>query len=191
VDEAIRLRIVQTAAELFHAKGYRNVTLSELATRLGMSKKTMYVYFSGKEQIAAAVLDNTMAAIRERIAEHTHLVGDPLQVLGETFRSIKQEIVKLSPLFLDDIQRYMPEQWQKVEVFRAKQLTFIERLLQEAHQAGLTRNLNPKLAAVLISESIQAFIRPDFAAKHGATPHDVAETIFILFIEGIRIKNDQ
>jgi AcrR family transcriptional regulator len=188
VDDAIRIRIVQAAAELFHAKGYRNVTLSELAIRLGISKKTMYVYFTSKEQIAAAVLDRTMDAIRKRIAERTTMAGDPLQVLSETLRNIKQELVKLSPIFLDDIQKYIPEQWQKVETFRAKQLLFIEGLLQDAYQAGLIRDLNPHIAAVLITESILAFIRPDFAAKHGSTPHEIADTIFTLFIEGIRIK---
>jgi AcrR family transcriptional regulator len=190
VDEVIRIRIVQTAAELFNTKGYRNVTLSELAERLGMSKKTLYLYFDGKEQIAGAVLENTMTAIAGKITELTQREGDPLGSLRDTFEGIKHELIKLSPLFLEDVQKYIPELWQRIEAFRAGQLSFIEGLLQQAHQAGLIREINPRLVAALMSESIQTFLRPDFAAKHGVTTFDVVETLLVMLIDGIRIPQN-
>lgn len=190
MDETMRIRIVQTAAELFYLKGYRSVTLSELAKRLGMSKKTLYMYFSGKEQIAAAVMENTMAAIRGRIDESLRLEGDPLHILRDTLQGVKQEIVKLNPVFLEDVQKYIPELWARIEAFRTVQLTFLEKLLIQAQQAGVIRDIDPRVAAVLMSEMVQTFLRPDFAAKHGFTTTDVAETLFIMFTEGLRIHND-
>lgn len=190
MDEAMRIRIVQTATDLFHKKGYRSMTLSELSAQLGMSKKTLYVYFSGKEQIAAAVLENTMAAISAGIDESTRQAGDPLHLLRDTLHGVKQEIVKLNPMFLEDIQKYIPELWERIEAFRAGQLTFIEKLLVQAQQAGLIRNVDPRVAAVLMSESVQTFLRPDFASKHGFTTFDVAETLLVMFTEGLRIHND-
>lgn len=186
----MRIRIVQTATDLFHKKGYRSMTLSELSAQLGMSKKTLYVYFSGKEQIAAAVLEITMAAISARIDESTRQAGDPLHLLRDTLYGVKQEIVKLNPMFLEDIQKYIPELWDRIEAFRAGQLTFIEKLLVQAQQAGLIRNVDPRVAAVLMSESVQTFLRPDFASKHGFTTIDAAETLLVMFTEGLRIHND-
>jgi AcrR family transcriptional regulator len=190
VDEAMRIRIIKTAADLFHKKGYRSMTLSELSAQLGMSKKTLYVYFSGKEQIAAAVLENTMAAISARIDESTRQAGDPLHLLRDTLYGVKQELVKLNPMFLEDIQKYIPELWERIEAFRTGQLTFIEKLLVQAQQAGLIRNVDPRVAAVLMSESVQTFLRPDFASKYGFTTIDVAETLLVMFTEGLRIHND-
>ncbi|MEK3915250.1 TetR/AcrR family transcriptional regulator [Paenibacillus sp. FSL H7-0331] len=190
MDEAMRIRIVQTATDLFHKKGYRSMTLSELSAQLGMSKKTLYVYFSGKEQIAAAVLENTMAAISARIDESTRQAGDPLHLLRDTLYGVKQEIVKLNPMFLEDIQKYIPELWDRIEAFRAGQLTFIEKLLVQAQQVGLIRNVDPRVAAVLMSEIVQTFLRPDFASKHGFTTIDAVETLLVMFTEGLRIHND-
>jgi AcrR family transcriptional regulator len=192
VDEAARSRILDAASELFYAKGYRNVTLSELAARLGMSKKTLYLYFEGKEDMAGAVLDRTMQAIARKVAEVTaRRHDDPIQLLGETFIGIKQEIMKLNPVFLEDVQKYIPGMWVKLEAFRAGQLIFIEGLLKQAQQTGLIRDINPKLVSAIMMDSIQAFVRPDFAAKHGVTMIDVADTLFSLFTNGIRMKNDK
>lgn len=190
MDEMIRERIVQSASELFHAKGYRNVTLSELSERLGISKKTLYLYFDGKEQIAEAVLNRTLEAIAGKIAiVKQRQEENPIELFHNVFTELKQEMLKLNPLFLEDIQRFIPGLWERVEAFRARQLTFIEDLLQEAQQKGLLRDVNPHLVSVLLFENIQTFVRPDFAAKHGVAPFDVADTLFLLFVEGLRIDN--
>ncbi|WP_019536940.1 TetR/AcrR family transcriptional regulator [Paenibacillus ginsengihumi] len=190
MEDAARARIIHAAAELFNAKGYRSVTLSELAARLGMSKKTLYQFFSGKEEIAAAVLERAMNAIAGKVAEITSREDDPVRLFEETFRGIKQEISSLSPLFLEDVQKHLPELWGKVESFRARQLSFIEHLLQRAQQAGIAREVPVRLVAVLMTESIQHFVRPDFAARHGVAMADIADTLFTLFIESIRIRRE-
>lgn len=186
MDETVRLRIVKEAAELFNGKGYRSVTLSELAARLGMSKKTLYLYFKGKEEIAEAVLGLTLNTIAGIVAEQTKKGADPIDLLQETFKSIKYEIVKLHPLFLEDIQKYAPALWERIEAFRGRKLIFIEELLTRAKQAGRIRNVDPRLVAAIMMDSIQRTVRPDFAAKHGFTMLDVADTLFALFIEGLR-----
>ncbi|MCR8633726.1 TetR/AcrR family transcriptional regulator [Paenibacillus radicis (ex Xue et al. 2023)] len=191
MDEVNHLRIVQAAAELFNAKGYRNVTLSELAARLGMSKKTLYLYFSGKEEIAEAVLEQTMQAIACKVAEGAERKGNPIQILEDTFAAIKQEIIKLNPVFLEDIQKYIPGMWKRLEDFRAGQLLFIEGLLNQAQQLGLIRDLNPKLVSAIMLQSIQTFVRPDFAAKHGVAMVEVADTLFSLFTKGLRKENNE
>jgi AcrR family transcriptional regulator len=191
MDEAVKLRIVKEAAALFNAKGYRTVTLSELATRLGMSKKTLYQYFSGKEDIAAAVLEVAMTAVAGAIAGQMRQRGDPLRLLQETFASIKQEVTKLNPLFIEHIQIHAPALWERLEAFRGRQLAFIEELLTRAKQADLIRDVNPRLVAAVMMESIQHMVRPDFAARHGGTMLEVADTLFALFLEGLRTDSSK
>lgn len=186
MDEAVRSRIVQAATELFNAKGYRNATLGELAARLGMSKKTLYLHFRGKEEIAEAVLGRLMASIAGAIAEETGKDGEPAPIFEKTFLGIRHEITKFSPLFLEDIQKYVPGLWKEVEAFRARQLVFIEELLRKAQQAGMIRDVDPHLMSVMMIESVQQFVRPDFAAKHGFSLVDIANTLFMLFVENMR-----
>jgi AcrR family transcriptional regulator len=51
----IQDRIRQKADELFRRYGIRSVTMDEIATQLGMSKKTIYQYYTDKDQLVDAV----------------------------------------------------------------------------------------------------------------------------------------
>src|SRR5438552_1381598 len=50
-----RNRIIAGARSHFFAHGFRGVTVEDLATELGMSKKTLYAHFSSKTGILEAV----------------------------------------------------------------------------------------------------------------------------------------
>lgn len=189
ISNEIRQRIIREAAELFHAKGYRHVTLNELAAQLGMSKKTLYQFFSGKEDIAEAVLDQTMRTIAGEVEQVLKGGGDPLVLLGVIFTGIKEEIGKLSPLFLADIQKHAPAVWARLEAFRGKQLLFLEQLLTRAQKEGQIRDVNVRLASAMMMDTIQRMVRPDFATKQGVTVPEVAETWMVLFLKGLRTDN--
>ena len=64
--------LVQHAAELFHAKGLRETSLSDIAGAAGLDRASFYYYFQNKEAILAEVLQFALAestATLRRIAE--------------------------------------------------------------------------------------------------------------------------
>ena len=56
--DATVARILRLAREHFFAQGYCSCTMDDLAAELGMSKKTLYVHFAGKEALMRAVIDD-------------------------------------------------------------------------------------------------------------------------------------
>jgi len=50
-----RVAIMDTAARLFHERGYKETSLNELATALNVTKPTIYYYFANKEEILRAI----------------------------------------------------------------------------------------------------------------------------------------
>lgn len=86
--EQRRAEIFQIAEKLFGEKGFEQVTMSEIATAVGMSKKTLYVYFSDKRELLISLVEssylwtedafernhlNTVVALQDqlnKIAEH-------------------------------------------------------------------------------------------------------------------------
>src|SRR5215211_1250489 len=59
-----RVRILRQARVDFFSHGYSSFTMEALAAELGMSKKTIYVHFAGKDEIVAAIIDHVAAEIR-------------------------------------------------------------------------------------------------------------------------------
>ena len=58
--EQARRKIVKVATAELAKKGYRNVTMSEIAKKVGVSKAAIYDYFESKESLVAAVAVSTL-----------------------------------------------------------------------------------------------------------------------------------
>ncbi|MBS1564970.1 MAG: helix-turn-helix transcriptional regulator, partial [Bacteroidetes bacterium] len=61
----IRERIRDKAHELFMQYGIRSVSMDDIATHLGMSKKTIYQYFSDKDELVDEVLGGEIMDMEE------------------------------------------------------------------------------------------------------------------------------
>lgn len=48
---ARRTQIRRVAAELFDARGYRETSMEDIATAIGIKKASLYYYFEGKDQL--------------------------------------------------------------------------------------------------------------------------------------------
>lgn len=53
----LRARILRQARVFLFTHGYARCTMDDLAAELGLSKKTLYVHFAGKDEILAAVVE--------------------------------------------------------------------------------------------------------------------------------------
>lgn len=65
--EEKRQEIVRIAAELFEQLGYERTSMSAIASRVGGSKATLYGYFSSKEDLLRAVLDEDVNEEADRL----------------------------------------------------------------------------------------------------------------------------
>ena len=58
--DAKRREIVAMAWEVFRAKGFEGASMSDVADRFGGSKATLYRYYSSKEELFAAALEEAL-----------------------------------------------------------------------------------------------------------------------------------
>ncbi len=72
-----RAALLRAAEELFTARGYDEVTVAEIASRAGVSVKTLFQHFRSKEDLLFGEEDQTreqiLAAIRNRDADQSPL----------------------------------------------------------------------------------------------------------------------
>jgi TetR/AcrR family transcriptional regulator, mexJK operon transcriptional repressor len=92
-----RAQIIAIARQHFFEHGYDNTTMSAIAAQLGGSKRTLWSYFSDKEELFAAVLLDTAQGIRAQIDFPTG-EGEPLERLTVLCRSVIDRV--LSPMVI-------------------------------------------------------------------------------------------
>jgi AcrR family transcriptional regulator len=62
-------KIVAAAHDIFHAKGFTNTKMSDIAESLGVTKPTIYHYFDTKESLFVAVADYERKILEDLILE--------------------------------------------------------------------------------------------------------------------------
>jgi AcrR family transcriptional regulator len=65
--DAKRREIVATAWEVFRAKGFDGASMSDVAEKFGGSKATLYRYYSSKEELFAAALEQMIGESGSRV----------------------------------------------------------------------------------------------------------------------------
>jgi TetR/AcrR family transcriptional repressor of mexJK operon len=78
-SEARRRAILDVARDIFLAQGYAATSMSEIATRLGGSKGTLYNYFRSKEELFAAFMIDTCQGPSNEVFDHMPTVSEDLR----------------------------------------------------------------------------------------------------------------
>lgn len=179
-----RQRIIEAANELFNARGYKAVTISDMAEKLGMSKKTIYHYFSGKEEIASCVIEEFADRIAEKF-DRLELGNDPIADIRSTFEQVKAEVARMSPLFQDDIRKFLPQVHQRLKDMRAEKFIKIEECIRVAQQIGKVKEtIDAHVATIVFLEALQGFSRSE-VARHGISKLQAVDMLITFFIAGI------
>ena len=72
-----RQRILDAAKRVFHEKGLEGAAMRAIAAEAGYTAGALYSYFPAKEDIYAAILADSLAALARAIREAAAVAGDP------------------------------------------------------------------------------------------------------------------
>lgn len=185
---AHRPRILRQARADFFLQGYSRFTMDDLAAGLGMSKKTLYVHFAGKDEIIGAVIDHLAAEIR---ADADALLASRELNLAEKLRAFIEgmmtRLAALSPATLRDLQRFAPQLHQKLEDVRARTLPYVfGRFIEEGQLSGLVHpQVPPVFATEFLLQAMQGLMQPATLERLRLAPREVLATAIDLYFGGL------
>ena len=111
--------ILTTAAELFGERGYREVSLEDVAERLDVTKGSLYYYFASKDELVTAAIETLGTDWTDRL-EAVPAAGTPTErlraLLHEHIRIAVREYPAALRLFL------VPDDWPEEQRARIKAL---------------------------------------------------------------------
>jgi AcrR family transcriptional regulator len=115
IMEKMEIEILDTAKVLFHRYGLRPVTMDDIAKDLSISKKTLYKYFSNKEELVDQAINSTFESISSRMFELLSGDGNAIEMLFKMDEVICSNIETHDPGLHFQLQRYYPELFSKLE----------------------------------------------------------------------------
>jgi len=134
----IRERIRQKAQELFMQYGIRSVSMDDIATHLGMSKKTIYQYFSDKDELVDAVLDVEIEDMQCNCMDCSEQAQDAVHEIFLTLDHVEEQLRHINPIVLYDLEKFHFKTFQKFQQHKQK---FLYRIFTNNIERGIREEL--------------------------------------------------
>ena len=137
-EKDLKERIKAAAHDLVMQYSIRSVSMDDIASSIGMSKKTLYLYYKDKDELIEAVvqevLNHTQQACnadRAKAENAVHEVMLSMDMLTELLRT-------MNPSILFDMQKYHPEAFQR---FLKHKNEFVYNIMRQNLERGIKEEL--------------------------------------------------
>jgi AcrR family transcriptional regulator len=193
---AIKQQIYDTAVSLFLKKGFKNVTVEEICSKLGFTKGTFYAHFRSKDQIIMQFISLDNMYFRSELLPKVSAMKpgiNKLLAFGQLFTKHEEEFGK--KLLKQSLLIRMENTNNIAEIYPDKREAFkiLKELITEGQMAGEIRNdLSSDHIAIIIIYCMRGI---EFSWCLPNTKINMEETgkeLFEMLLSGIkRLKNSE
>lgn len=179
-------RIIHHAEERFLSSGFNKVTLDELSSELGISKKTMYKFFPSKDDLLKTIIRTLQRRVERNVINIVESDKPTVQKLAEFMLFIGKIASRVSRAFQLDVQRFAPGLWKEMDAFRKEKITtYFGALIKEAKKMQLFRtDINDQVVFMMFLNSVQSIVNPEVLSQNSFSPKEAMYTIFHVILEG-------
>lgn len=180
----MRDQIIEKASLLIAQYGLRKFTLDDLASQLSISKKTIYKYYSGKEEIISAFFNEVLTSDK---INTLHEMNKAME-WQERFRAVvfSYHKYKLPLSVIEEALVLYPREWMKVEEYRRFKVQLLTDLLNGAIREGLLRTtVRPEIIIFMIETTSSIIYDHQFLDDYDLTLKQAWEEVFQVLMKGI------
>lgn len=187
-DKEIKERILTHAEEMFLRFGYSKVKMEEVASGLGISKKTLYKFFPSKENLIREIVINRQCVVENyinKIWQDESL--DFVAKLKNMMDFLGQQGSRVTGPLMDDMRKCIPDVWDEIHDFkRSKSLEKARGLFELGVKNGAFRaDIGQDIVILMFSLATEGILNPEVLSQIPYTGPQVIETIFKVLFEGI------
>lgn len=188
-DEAQKKqKILDGARAIFFREGIGAVTMEQVASRLGISKKTLYKHFANKDQLIEEALEERIrqvGAMVDAVAQDRSRTFP--QRLGGIFAVVARVFAEIGETLMRDVYYRQPGLWEKIDRFRREHIfQAIMGLFEEgAHEGYVRTDIESRLVPSLFVAAAAAILTPAQVFALPAPPAVVFETFIKILLGGI------
>ncbi len=142
--------------------------MEEFAQSMGMSKKTIYKFFPGKEELITEITHEKLHNVHQGCVRwQKDKSVDFMQRVRNVTGFISGEMRSLKPQFYIDLQKTMPHLWKEVDEFRTQRVyEDFSAMIREGVEIGVFRkDINVDVLVLMYGNAIQSIINPETLSK--------------------------
>lgn len=132
--------IVKRALNDFMQYGFKTFTMDDLASKMGISKKTLYEHFPSKNDLVEAVLDYALDMSCKNVDAFVQGDGSVIENVYRNQKKVKEMFNINSDRPIWELRKYYSKTYERMEIeFAKSDARFIDKLLEKGWKEGLFR----------------------------------------------------
>jgi AcrR family transcriptional regulator len=181
-----REAVIRTAARAFHARGYHNTSIDEIAAALNVTKPTIYYYVANKEQLLLECIVTGLERVLEPFRRPREPGVSARERLNGTIRHYAEAIasefggcmVRAEDLGL------APASMARIKKLKSEIDHGIRQLLDEGAHDGSINTHDPKMTAFALAGALN-WIAHWYRENRSMTPAEIADAFVHIFNLGL------
>jgi AcrR family transcriptional regulator len=112
--------------------------MDEVANQLGISKKTIYQFYTDKDALVEDVIDIELSSSEKMCKAHRHKSENPVHEIFMAMDMVLDIFSRMNPALIFDMEKYHPKAFKKYHDYKEK---FLYTMVKENLEAGISEGL--------------------------------------------------
>jgi AcrR family transcriptional regulator len=184
-----RDQVLAVAVALFNEQGYDATSVSDLATRLGLTKSALYHHFDSKEQLLSLALDEALDGLESVLHAPEAVTGEPAERLASVLRGAVRVLVDKLPYVTLLLRVRGNSEVERAALERRRAFDHrVAELVAEAQSAGQVRaDIDGGVATRLVFGMVNSLV--EWYRVGGSVDREqLAHDVVAIAVDGMRTR---
>lgn len=143
-------RILFKARDLMTRHGVKHVTMDDIASQLGISKKTIYQFYKDKEAVVMAVVNLELEEQSLKCQKTQDIAENAVHEMFMILEDIQQMFKNMNPMTMNELAKYFPEAFARIQNHKDEFMhRIIKTNLMKGIEQGVYRNeIDPEILSI-------------------------------------------
>jgi len=187
INMEVKDRILEKATDLFMRYGIRSITMDEIAAQLGISKKTIYQFFTDKDAMVEAVVNEEMSANEEGCRSFNAQAENAVHEIFLAMEGMQEMLNAMNPQLIHDLEKHHPVAHKRLKQYKYQ---FLYSVMKENLERGTREEIyRPGLNIdVIIRHRVESSFMPfnqEVFPQNKFPLYQTCEELAILFLHSV------
>ena len=143
-------RILFKARELMTRHGVKHVTMDDLASQLGISKKTIYQFYKDKDSLVMAVINFELEEQVLKCQKTQDIAENAVHEMFMILEDIQQMFKNMNPMTMTELHKYYPEAFARIQNHKDEFMHRIIKtnLIKGIEQGVYRKEIDPEILSI-------------------------------------------
>lgn len=181
-----KTRILEGSRDLFFSKGVRYFTMEGVADHVGVSKRTLYKYYSSREDLVNNIIDSLFDRIMQIFRSSMENDNNPVKQMYYVLMGISKLSSKMPMNRLLDIKTQYPRAWERIETFNKDRIVEWYRIFSDGQKKGYFRgDIDMDVMSKIHIRILNSIFTPEFFTENQVTIQEAFQVWVKMLSTGI------